>query len=295
MYVFRMALSTLVGTLALSQMALAAPPPPPAALASPVPVTTPSALPAAAASTQPAPVVVPLTDAEQKDPAAGLAAVKRTIGGDAWSKFGSVYITGVAQVQNQALAFTYAADLRTGFNRMIVLLPHNAGTYEYGVDKNGGWSASGGFIRPFNAPAAAVKTSMYVNRLGFLNPADSAALKEVGVDPKLGDRIIVTPAGGAQVLVLIKPATSLISAVQYANGQLDIYADYRRVQGVLYPYRMMQGTTPQNLSVFQATKVEFGSQAADPVSVNRPSLPVATPAPQTKSAVTPAPRPTHKP
>ena len=264
----------------LSQGAVAAPPPPPAALASPVPVPSPSGLPAAAASAQPAPVVSPLTDAELKDPAAAFAAVKRTLGGDTWSKASALYISGVAQLQNQSLAFTYAADLRTGYNRMIVLLPHNAGTYEYGVDQHGGWSASAGSLHPFNAPAAAVKTSTYVNRFGFFNPADKATTKEVGVDPKLGDRIIVTPDGGNQVLVLLKPSTSLISAVQYANGQIDVYADYRRVQGLLYPFRMMQGSNAKNLSIFQANQVEFSTQAPILASVTRPLLPAAAQTPK---------------
>ena len=292
MFAYRTVLLTIAGLTALTQIAAAAPPPAPAALASLVPAPTPSTLPAAAASTVPAPLVQPLTAAEQKDPAAALAAVKKTIGDD-WSKYSSLYISGVAQVQNQALAFTYAADLRTGFNRMIVLLPHNAGTYEYGVDRNGGWSAANGHVTPFAAPAAAVKTAMYINRYGFLNPADTATLKEVGVDPKLGDRIIVTPAGGAQALVLIKPSTSLVSAVQYANGQIDVYADYRRVQNLLFPYRMMQGSNVRNLSVFQATKVEFGTQSPDNAAVSRPNLPIATPAPRRKAALTPAPKPTR--
>jgi len=265
----------------------------PAAPASAGPVATPSTLPAGAASSQPAPLVSPLSEAQLKDPAAALAAARKTASGDILTGFGAVYISGLAQVQNQLLPFTFAADFRTGYNRMIVLLPHNSGTYEYGVDRTGGWSAGGGFVHPLSALAQNIKTALYANRFGFLNyPADNATLKEIGVDPKLGDRITVTPAGGAQFLMILKPSTSLVSAVQYGNGQVNVYADYRKVAGVLYPYRMMQGTDVNKMSVFQATKVEFSKSEPDLAAVSRPSLPVAAATPAPKAATAPASKPT---
>lgn len=275
----------LASALALIPAVAPAAPPPPSTFASPVPAPTFSGSPA------PVPVVSPLTDAQLKDPAAALAALRKTLGANTWGEIGAIYVTGIAQVQNQSLPFTYAVDMRTGYNRMIVLLPHNAGTYEYGIDRSGGWSAMSGYLHPFDASAAAVKTSLYVNRFGFLAyPNDPASLKEDGLDAKLGDRISVTPSGGSQALLLLKPSTSLLSAVQFANGQVSVYADYRRVGPLLYPYRMMQGTNPQNLSVFQAVKVEFTKTAPEAAAVTRPALPV-----QKAAAAKPAAKSTHHP
>ena len=241
-------------------------------ISAPAPSESPSAQVVSPAAF-PTPVIVPLTDAELRAPDAALAASRKTIGGAAWNAFGALYMSGIAQVQNQSPPFTYSANLRSGYNRMIVLLPRNAGTYEYGVDRGGGWSASGGVVRHLSATAQSIKTALYVNRFGFFNfPGDAAVVKEIGVDPNLGDRISITPAGGTSVLALIKPATTLMSAVQFANGQVGVYADYRPISGVLFPYRTMQGSSVNALSVFQATTVELLAKEPDAAAVTRPKL-----------------------
>lgn len=241
-------------------------------ISAPAPAESPTA-PVVSPAAFPTPVIVPLTEAELRSPDAALAASRKTIGGAAWNAFGAVYVAGIAQVQNQSLPFTYSANLRSGYSRMIVLLPRNAGTYEYGVDRGGGWSASGGVLRQLAATAQSIKTALYVNRFGFLNfPGDAAVVKEIGIDPNLGDRISITPAGGTSLLALIKPATTLMSAIQFANGQVDVYADYRPIAGVLFPYRTMQGSSANALSVFQATTVELLAKDPDAAAVARPKL-----------------------
>jgi len=226
---------------------------------------------------QPTPPVYPLTDAQLKDPAAAFASSRRTVG-DGWARFGGLYLMGVAQIQGQTLPFTYAVDLKTGYNRTIILLPRNAGTLEYGLDREGGWSATGGFVRPFAGTPQSIASALYVARFGLFK-SDAATLKEIGNDEKIGDRIAVTPAGGVAVLAILKPATSLLSAVQFANGQVTIYADYRHINGVLYPFRTMQGTDAKALSVFQASSVLLTPDEPDAAPVTRPALPVATPLP----------------
>jgi len=186
---------------------------------------------------------------------------------------------GFVQTQNQSLPFTSMVDLRTGYSRTIILLPRNAGTYEFGADKDGGWSAVSDRLSAYQIPAANLNAALYVNRFGFINAADPATLKEVGVDPKIGDRISVTPTGAAQLLAVLKPETGLVSAIQFANGQVDVYADYRPVSGVLFPYRIMQGNDASQLSVFQANAVELSVAEPDPATITRPTLPLATPAP----------------
>ncbi len=237
-------------------------------------------------SPQPTPTIYPLTDAQLKDPAAALAASRKTVG-DGWARFGGLYLMGVAQIQGQTLPFTYAADLTTGYNRTIILLPRNAGTLEYGVDRNGGWSASGGFVRPFTGTSQSIASALYVSRFGFFK-SDATTAKEVGTDEKIGDRIALTPPGGVAVLAILKPSTSLVSAVQFANGQVTIYADYRRINGVLYPFRTMQGTDAKALSVFQTASVLLTPDQPDAAPVTRPALPVATPAPQPSTTASPA-------
>ena len=247
-----------------------------------------SASPTAIPSPLLSPIVLPLTESELRVPEAALAASRKTIGGSAWTNFGAVFVSGIAQVQNQSLPFTYSANLKTGYNRMIVLLPRNGGTYEYGVDKACGWSASGGVVHPLASTIQNLKTALYVNRMGFLNfPADAASLEEKGVDANLGDRIKITPAGGTAMLALIKPSTSLVSAIQFANGQVNVFADYRPISGVLFPFRTMQGSSANALSVFQATTVELLAKEPDPAPISRPRLPTVS--------VSPGPRATSKP
>jgi hypothetical protein len=237
----------------------------------------------------------PLTDAQLKDPAAALAASRKLVGADAWKKVGGIYVAGFVQTQNQSLPFTYVADLKTAYCRTIILLPHNAGTYEFGVDKDGGWNAVNDRLRPFDVPAQNLKAALYVNRFGFFNyPADSATLKEVGVDPKIGDRITVTPAGAAPILAILKPSTALVSAIQFASGQVTVYADYRPIAGVLYPYRVMQGTDANALSVFQASNVELTTAEPDAAPITRPALPIDTSTPQPSGGDIPAAKPTTR-
>ena len=252
-----------------------------------VPAAAPSTLPAAAKSVvtpdpllataipspMPSAFVLHVTDTELRVPEAALAAARKTIGGSTWNSFGGVFVSGITQVQNQSLPFTYSANLKTGYNRTIVLLPRNAGTYEYGVDKTGGWTASGGVVRQVAATSHNLKTALYVNRFGFLNfPSDAASLKEIGVDAELGDRIGITPAGATAILAVIKPSTSLVSAIQFANGQVNVFADYRPISGVLFPFRTMQGANVNSLSVFQATAVELVAKEPDIAAVTRPKL-----------------------
>jgi hypothetical protein len=249
---------------------------------SPTPVSsTAPAVPKTQGAAVPQPVVSPLSDAQLKDPVAALAASRKLVGADAWKKVGAIYVAGFVQTQNQSLPFTYVADLKTGYCRTIILLPHNAGTYEFGVDKDGGWNAVNDRLRPFDVPAQNLKAALYVNRFGFFNyPSDAAALKEVGVDPKIGDRITVTPAGAAPILAILKPSTALVSAIQFASGQVTVYADYRPIAGVLYPYRVMQGTDANALSVFQASNVELTAAEPDAAPISRPALPIDTSTPQ---------------
>jgi hypothetical protein len=255
-----------------------------AANAAPIPPASPSS----AIAPQPTPTLVPLTEAQLKDPTAALAASRKTVG-DGWGRFGCLYVSGVAQIQNQPLPFTYAADLRTGYNRTIILLPRNAGTLEYGVDKSGGWSAVGGYVRPVAGTPQSIASALYVARFGFFNfPSDAAALKEIGSDEKIGDRMSVTPTGGVPILAIVKPSTSLVSAVQFGNGQVTIYGDYRRVNGVLYPFRTLQGKDANALSVFQASSVMLTAEAPGAGAVDRPALPVATPVPQASPTTSPA-------
>jgi len=176
-------------------------------------------------------------------------------------------------IEYAVISITSAANLKTGYNRTIVLLPRNAGTYEYGVDKTGGWTASGGVVRQVAATSHNLKTALYVNRFGFLNfPSDAASLKEIGVYAELGDRIGITPAGATAILAVIKPSTSLVSAIQFANGQVNVFADYRPISGVLFPFRTMQGANVNSLSVFQATAVELVAKEPDIAAVTRPKL-----------------------
>jgi hypothetical protein len=237
------------------------------------PTPAPSAAPAALAS------ISPLTAAQLKDPAAALAVSRRVTGEAAWKKLGGVYVTGFVQTQNQSLPFTSVTDLRTGYSRTIVLLPRNGGAYEFGADRDGGWSAVDDRLSAYAIPPANLKAALYVDRFGFFNAADLASVKEVGVNPQIGDSITVTPSGGAPVLAILKPETGLVSAIQFANGQINVYADYRPGSGILFPYRIMQGSDPKALSVFQASNVEFSADEPDAAPVSRPALPLATPAP----------------
>jgi hypothetical protein len=250
------------------------------------PTPAPSAVPAAL------PSIAPLTAAQLKDPAAALTVSRRLMGEGAWKKLGGMYVTGFVQTQNQSLPFTSVTDLRNGYSRTIILLPRNGGAYEFGADRDGGWSAVDDRLSAYAIPPANLKAALYVDRFGFFNTADLAVLKEIGVDPTIGDRITVTPSGGASILAILKPETGLVSAVQFANGQVDVYADYRPVDGILFPYRIMQGSDPKAMSVFQASNIEFTAGEPDVAPISRPALPLAPPAPAatTNSGSAPAAR-----
>jgi hypothetical protein len=118
--------------------------------------------------------------------------------------------------------------------------------------------------------------------------SDAATPKEIGVDATIGDRIELTPKGGDAILAIVKPSTSLLSAVQFPNAQLTIYADYRRIDGVLYPFRITQGADAKSLSVFQASDVALTPDEPSAAPVTRPALPIATPAPSTPATQAPS-------
>lgn len=234
--------------------------------------------------TRPAPNAVPLTDAQLKDPVAALAATRKFVGAEALQRAGALYVTGFAEIQEQSMPFTSAVDVRTGFSRTIVLLPHNAGTYEFGIDSNGGWTAVGGRLRAFAVSHENLVTARYVNRFGFLDANQRVAVKEVGVDPDIGDRITMTPSGGASLLTILRPATALPSAIQFGNGQVNVFSDYRIAGGMLFPFRIMQGTDAKALTVFQASNVELLAASPDPAVITRPTLSVESPSPTATGA-----------
>jgi hypothetical protein len=55
--------------------------------------------------------------------------------------------------------------------------------------------------------------------VGYYKSGDRASLKVAGIDPQFGDKIVVTPTGGASFLVVVKQQTRLVSAIEYGSGE----------------------------------------------------------------------------
>jgi hypothetical protein len=214
-------------------------------------------------------------------------------GGALWDRYGGVIVSGTVKIGNAAYPYVYMADLRTGYNHMTVVINPQT-TYEFGLDARGGWSLAGGKLTDLKTPVLAMRTSSYVNRLGYYKVGERTALKVAGIDPQFGDKIVVTPTGGASILVVVKPQTRLVSAIEYGSGQVNIFADYRPIQGVLYPFVTMQGKNTANLTIFQAQSTVLTPGEPPASSIARPALPTAA-APVTAKAKSPVPTSTKKP
>ncbi len=211
-----------------------------------------------------------LTDAQLKDPTAALAASRASIG-TAWDRFGSIAVIGEVHAGPSTRSYSYVADLRTGYDRMVIQSSDGKDIDEYGVDARGGWNSHDGVVKSFDSLALAIATARYVNRFGFLNPNDKATFTAAGIDPRFGDKVLITPNGGAPFLLVIKKETSLISAIQFGTGQISLFADYRPVQGIYYPFRMLEGKTTGALTVFQATRVTFMPDEPPDATIARPA------------------------
>ncbi len=214
--------------------------------------------------------VKPLSDEMIAHPAVALQLTKTNAGGSTWDKYGGLLVLGVAKLNSTVAPFVYVADLRTGFARTVVTF-NDKKTFQYGIDKKGPWQLNGNTLTNYSVAPSAVRTLLYVTEHGYWHPdTEGAAITAKGLDAKLGDRILITPNGGDPVLLLIRPSTGMISAIQYSGGEVDVLSDYRAIEGVLYPYHLAQINSPTSTTLFQAQSVSFTFPEPDITAVTRP-------------------------
>lgn len=189
----------------------------------------------------------PLVSAAQTpppDPAALFALERAAVGGAAWDSIAEIIESGAYDGQGFKGPYASYVDARTGHSKAVLTL---AGTTQaQGYDARGAWSQQETLVQPVEdaAAVATARTNAYVARNGWWHPqTDAAAFTALGVQSAGGvqfDVVRVVPQGGNAIDVWIDANTHRIAkTVQKDAANVTTttsYSDYRRVDGVLYPF-----------------------------------------------------------
>jgi hypothetical protein len=170
------------------------------------------------------------------DPSALFSLERTAAGGAAWDRVGEIVERGNFSGQGLNGPYTTHVDVRTGASRtMLELAGSSVGQ---GCDASGSWSYDNGLLESLTdaADAANCRTQTYIQRNGWWNPLGDPATMEM-VAP---NEIRVVPRGGNAIDVWFDASTHLISkwSTTDASNQTTTttYADYRAVEGVMYPF-----------------------------------------------------------
>lgn len=205
------------------------------------------------------------------DPQAILQAMKAATGGTAWDRIGEIRASGTFAGLGLSGTFATLSDTRSGYTKSTI----TAGKIEFGRggDAQGAWMQSGGIVQATNGPGATKTaiTAAYVARNGWWHPTtDPATFGYEGAKSENGhtfDVIVITPRGGDPLQLWIDPSTHLVfREIQTTDNHLNLITtltNYRRVDGVLYPYAQRAGINgdPKYDSVQNVTSVEMLTQA----------------------------------
>lgn len=200
------------------------------------------------------------------------------VGGAAWDRLAEIVEHGTFSGQGLTGPYVSYIDPRGGLSKIVLQLAGS--TQGQGYDRAGLWAQQNALVTPLNDPAslATARTNAYVARNGWWRPdEDPAAISYIGQEA-CGDRscdlVRVVPQGGNPVDVWLDATTHLIAKIverDLTNAVTTTsYADYRKVQGVVYPFATTQGNG--DVKYDQHTKVDtvtFSPTLADS-DVTRP-------------------------
>lgn len=180
-----------------------------------------------------------------------LAEMREASGGDRWKGVAELSAAGQIDDAGSTGTFVVARDVETGRSRWAESLPVGRVIYIY--DGHTKWEVddSGG-VHALDAPDSKARaiTDAYIDRNGFWSSA--AAVKTTcsasSDASRTFDVVRMTPPGGESADIWIDRATHLIDrkVEQWpTTTMVETYADYRRTDGVVVPYRITRRYTDQ--------------------------------------------------
>ncbi|HET9341938.1 MAG TPA: hypothetical protein VFO25_03335 [Candidatus Eremiobacteraceae bacterium] len=172
-----------------------------------------------------------------------LAQMRQASGGDRWNGVAEIVADGTVDDAGSSGSFHEARDPKTGRSAFSESLDVGQVTYIY--DGKTKWEVDqGGGVTALDAPDSAARalTTAYIDSVNFwTHPAQTRCLRPRSEDAKAFDVIRVAPPGGSAADLWVDRSTYLIDrkVEQWPTTTLtERYADYRRSDGVMLPYRV---------------------------------------------------------
>lgn len=188
---------------------------------------------------------------EACDPPHLLAHMRQASGGDRWDGVAEIVADGTIDDAGSKGSFHETRDPKTGRSAFSESLDVGRVTYVY--DGRTKWEVDqGGGVSALDAPdtAARALTTAYIDSANFwTHPARTTCLRTQSEDGRVFDVIRVAPAGGSAADLWVDRSTYLIDrkVEQWPTTTLtERYADYRRTDGVMLPYRVTRQNTDQS-------------------------------------------------
>lgn len=189
-------------------------------------------------------------------------------GGRNWAKFAEVQMSGTLAQGGIAGTFHQIIDLKNGRDVTRYKLGPLQGMQANLTDASWEEDASG-LITFHDGPTARVDAidASFQDRNGWFNvPADE--LSYIGARTKKGvsfDLVAVTPPGGRRMILWLDSQDHLLRRLDVPSSDhfndSTFFSDYRKVQGVLFPFSIRQSNGDESQDFAQiATIVRFSSE-----------------------------------
>jgi Aspartyl protease len=197
---------------------------------------------------------------------AALFAQERAAVGSAWDRVVQITERGTYTATGApGVPYLSFIDTRSGFSKFTL---GKDGETQQGYDGGGAWQAADGLVQPVEdaATVASSITAAYIARNGWWHPdTDPATLTYAGqktIDAGTFDVVRIVPRGGDAVDVWLDAKTHLVAELietSASNVTTTTYlSDYRRIDGVAYPYSTVVSTgDPKNDQALHVSSVSF--------------------------------------
>lgn len=187
-----------------------------------------------------------------------LETVRKATGGDAWNQFAECKSEGTITFAGKNGTIVYTENLRTGANASLASIPDLGVHQGHGGSPEGAWQRDDeGYIslRPHGDEWQV--DDLYLTRRAYWQPnfggATARVLESVTENETVTfDRVEFEVPGGHGFTLWVNHANHLIERV-VSDASTTFLSDYRRVDGVLLPFKELKGSGDQEL-VLTASK-----------------------------------------
>ena len=176
--------------------------------------------------------------------------LRQAHGAQALRRHAAIDAEGSQQADGLQGSWHQTVDLRHGY--YATRTRNDVFAVADGYDTNGRWRQDNtGLVHPLNSPEAVTVAASenWLGRLGFLDADDGARyrlLPDADVDGHRFRRLEALPQGGRELTLWIDPATHRLDHASWQSSFLLLsrnYSDYRAVDGVTLPFRIVDKAT----------------------------------------------------